>query len=76
MTLAAVLDLRAMAIAPIVVAYFVYMYIKDNNDKKNLRPTERKSCSVCPHASCLPTRLPFLARFIKSQRATLSTVSN
>lgn len=30
MTLATVLDLRAMAIAPIVVAYFVYRYIKDD----------------------------------------------
>ncbi len=31
LTLAAVLDLRAMAIAPIVVAYFVYRYIKDED---------------------------------------------
>lgn len=34
MTLASVLDIRAMALAPIVVTYFVYMYIKDNDDKK------------------------------------------
>ncbi len=34
MTLAAVLDLRALAIAPIVIAYFVYCYIKDNDDMR------------------------------------------
>ncbi|MCM1305804.1 MAG: hypothetical protein NC037_02380 [Bacteroides sp.] len=32
MTLASVLDVRALALAPIVVAYFVYRYIKDNGD--------------------------------------------
>ncbi len=31
MTLATILDVRALAIAPIVVAYFVYMYIRDND---------------------------------------------
>ncbi|MDE7373134.1 MAG: hypothetical protein K2N18_03635, partial [Clostridia bacterium] len=31
-TLATVLDVRALAIAPIIVAYFVYRYIKDNGD--------------------------------------------
>lgn len=34
MTLATVLDIRALAIAPIIVAYFVYMYIKDGDIKK------------------------------------------
>ncbi len=34
MTLASVLDIRALALAPIVVAYFVYMYIKDGDIKK------------------------------------------
>ncbi len=38
MTLAAVLDIRALAIAPIIVAYFVYMYIKDNDDKRKFTP--------------------------------------
>ncbi len=33
-TLASVFDIRAMAIAPIIVAYFVYMYIKDNDSIK------------------------------------------
>lgn len=32
MTLASILDIRALAVAPIVVAYFVYRYIKDNDD--------------------------------------------
>lgn len=31
-TLATVLDVRALAIAPIIVAYFVYRYIKDDGD--------------------------------------------
>lgn len=34
MTLAAVLDIRALAVAPIVVMYFVYRYIKDNSDMR------------------------------------------
>ncbi len=34
MSLATVLDMRAMAIAPIIVAYFVYMYIKDDDSIK------------------------------------------
>ncbi len=34
MTLSAVLDMRAMALAPIIVAYFVYRYIKDNGDMR------------------------------------------
>lgn len=34
MTLAVVLDIRAFAIAPIIIAYFVYCYIKDNDDIK------------------------------------------
>ena len=33
-TLSAVFDVRALAIAPIIVAYFVYMYIKDGDIKK------------------------------------------
>ena len=33
-TLASVFDLRAMAIAPIIVAYFVYMYLKDDVNLK------------------------------------------
>ncbi len=33
-TLASVFDLRAMAIAPIIVAYFVYMYLKDDANLK------------------------------------------
>ena len=33
-TLATVLDVRALAIAPIIVAYFVYRYIKDNGDMR------------------------------------------
>ena len=32
MTLATILDVRALAIAPIVVAYFVFRYIKDSDD--------------------------------------------
>lgn len=31
MTLAAILDLRALAIAPIIVAYFAYRYVKDDD---------------------------------------------
>ena len=42
MTLAAVLDIRALAIAPIVVGYFVYMYIKDNDDKKKFTSNRAK----------------------------------
>lgn len=42
MTLAAVLDIRALAIAPIVVAYFVYMYIKDNDDRKKFTSNRAK----------------------------------
>jgi len=34
MTLATVLDMRAMAIAPIVVAYFAYRYYKDDSSLK------------------------------------------
>ncbi len=33
-TLSSVFDIRAMAIVPIIVAYFVYMYIKDNDSIK------------------------------------------
>ena len=42
MTLAAVLDLRALAIAPIIVAYFVYMYIKDNDSIKKFTANRAK----------------------------------
>ena len=34
MTLAAVLDIRALAVAPIVVAYFTFRYIKDNDNMR------------------------------------------
>jgi len=34
MTLTCVLDVRALALAPIIVTYFVYMYIKDSKDLK------------------------------------------
>ena len=60
MTLAAVLDLRAMAIAPIVVAYFVYMYIKDNDDKKKFTSNRAKivfglpACFVLAYALTIP----------------------
>lgn len=36
MTLASVLDIRALAVAPIIVAYFVYMYIKDDASIKKI----------------------------------------
>lgn len=42
MTLATVLDLRAMAVAPIVVAYFVYMYIRDNDNLKKFTANRAK----------------------------------
>lgn len=42
MTLAAVLDIRALAVAPIIVAYFVYMYIKDNDNKAKLTANRAK----------------------------------
>lgn len=38
MTLATVLDMRALAIAPIIVAYFVYRYIKDSDDMRKFTP--------------------------------------
>lgn len=42
MTLAAVLDIRALAVAPIIVAYFVYMYIKDNDSIKKFTANRAK----------------------------------
>ena len=42
MTLATVLDIRALAVAPIIVGYFVYMYIKDNDDKKKFTSNRAK----------------------------------
>lgn len=42
MTLAAVLDIRALAVAPIIVAYFVYMYIKDNDNMKKFTANRAK----------------------------------
>lgn len=60
MTLASVLDIRAMAIAPIVVAYFVYMYIRDNGDLKKFTANRAKivfglvGCFVLAYALTLP----------------------
>lgn len=42
MTLAAVLDIRALAVAPIIVAYFVYMYIKDDENAKKFTSNRAK----------------------------------
>ena len=42
LTLAAVLDIRALAVAPLVVGYFVYMYIKDNDNKKKFTSNRAK----------------------------------
>lgn len=67
MTLAAVLDLRAMAIAPIVVAYFVYMYIKDNDDKKKFTSNRAKivfglpACFVLAYALTIPCAIHQIA---------------
>ncbi len=60
MTLASVLDLRAMAIAPIVVAYFVYMYIKDNDNIKKFTSNRAKivfglpACFVLAYLLTIP----------------------
>ena len=67
MTLAAVLDLRALAIAPIVVAYFVYMYIKDNDDKKKFTSNRAKivfglpACFVLAYALTIPCAIQQIA---------------
>jgi len=42
MTLASVLDIRAMAIAPIIVAYFIYRYIVDVKDIKKFTSNRAK----------------------------------
>lgn len=60
MTLASVLDIRAMAVAPIVVAYFVYMYIRDNADMKKFTANRAKivfglvGCFVLAYALTVP----------------------
>lgn len=67
MTLAAVLDLRALAIAPIIVAYFVYMYIKDNDDKKKFTSNRAKivfglpACFVLAYALTIPCAIHQIA---------------
>ena len=67
MTLAAVLDLRALAIAPIIVAYFVYMYIKDNDDKKKFTANRAKiafglpACFVLAYALTIPCAIHQIA---------------
>ena len=67
LTLAAVLDLRAMAIAPLVVAYFVYMYIKDNDDKKKFTSNRAKivfglpACFVLAYLLTIPCSIHQIA---------------
>lgn len=67
MTLASVLDLRALAIAPIIVAYFVYMYIKDNEDLKKFTSNRAKivfglpACFVLAYALTIPCAIHQIA---------------
>lgn len=63
MTLASVLDIRAMAVAPIVVAYFVYMYIRDNDDIKKFTAHRAQivfglvGCFVLAYALTIPVAI-------------------
>lgn len=67
MTLASVLDLRALAVAPIIVAYFVYMYIKDNDNIKKFTANRAKivfglpACFVLAYALCIPCSIHQIA---------------
>lgn len=67
MTLASVLDLRALAVAPIIVAYFVYMYIKDNDDLKKFTANRAKivfglpACFVLAYALTIPCAIHQIA---------------
>ncbi len=68
MTLASVLDIRAMAVAPIIVAYFVYMYIRDNADMKKFTANRAKivfglvGCFVLAYALTLPIGIHQIAK--------------
>lgn len=67
MTLAVVLDLRAMAVAPIIVAYFVYMYIRDNDDMRKFTANRAKivfglvGCFVLAYIITIPIAINQIA---------------
>lgn len=66
-TLASVFDIRAMAIAPIIVAYFVYMYIKDNADIKKFTSNRAQivfglvACFILGYILTLPLAIDRIA---------------
>ncbi len=66
-TLASVFDLRAMAIVPIIVAYFVYMYLKDDADLKKFTSKRAQivfglvACFVLGYILTLPLAIDRIA---------------